>query len=318
MLKTIESKSPSAHDLMSNIEKVVKGKRDSVELSIITLLARGHLLIEDVPGVGKTTLAYSLAKSVHCDFKRIQFTSDLLPSDILGVSIYDTHRQEFHFNKGPIFTNIALADEINRTTPKTQSSLLEVMERGKVSIDSSTYDLPQPFMVIATQNPVDYEGTFPLPRSQMDRFLMRIEMGYPDQSHELDILKYNRRNYSEIPIDPIATPEQIMEMQAKVEEVHISDEIYDYVLKLIHFTRSGEFFEMGVSPRGGLALCHAAQSCAYVSGRDFVTPDDIKRLIKPVFSHRVVLKNRRSSDDPHLRETNELLDRILSSVPPPP
>ncbi len=304
--------------LVENVERVVRGKTQCVELAVICLLSKGHLLIEDVPGVGKTTLAYSLAKSIDCDFKRIQFTSDMLPSDILGVSIYDATNREFRFNEGPIFTNIALADEINRTTPKTQSSLLEVMERGKVSIDGQSLSLPTPFMVIATQNPVDDEGTFPLPRSQMDRFLMRIEMGYPSPQHELEILKHNQRSYEEINIAPVATPGEIIGAQNDVAGVFISDEIHDYILKIVASTRENGHFEIGVSPRGSLALARAAQARAYLFNRDFVTPDDIKILVPPVLTHRVVIPQNSFAADGTSREAARRMIEALQSIPSPP
>ncbi|MDX2227270.1 MAG: MoxR family ATPase [Verrucomicrobiae bacterium] len=303
--------------LVDNIERVVRGKTECVEMAVVCLLARGHLLIEDVPGVGKTTLAYSLAKSVHCDFKRIQFTSDLLPSDILGVSIFDAARHEFQFNKGPIFTNIALADEINRTTPKTQSSLLEAMERSKVSFDGQTFDLPQPFMVIATQNPVDYEGTFPLPRSQMDRFLIRIEMGYPGHDHEMEILKNSGRLYHDLPLKAVATPGEVLAMQQLASEIHVSTEIHDYIIRLAAATRSRELFEIGVSPRGSVALARAAQAYACLKERDFVTPDDVKKLVLPVWAHRVVQSSPPGLADSQIGESMARLRQILQSIPPP-
>ncbi len=304
--------------LVENVENVVRGKTQCVEFAVICLLAKGHLLIEDVPGVGKTTLAYSLAKSIDCDFKRIQFTSDMLPSDILGVSIYDASAMVFRFNPGPIFTNIALADEINRTTPKTQSSLLEVMERGKVSIDGQSMDTPSPFMVIATQNPVDYEGTFPLPRSQMDRFLMRIEMGYPSPQHELEILKHNQRSYQEIDLSPVASPEDILRAQDEVAGVFLSDEIHDYILRIVGQTRVNGQFEIGVSPRGSLALARASQARAYLLNRDFVTPDDIKILVPAVFSHRVVIPQNSLAVGGLGQEAMNRITNTLQSVPSPP
>ena len=304
--------------LVESIEHVVRGKTQCVELAVICLLAKGHLLIEDVPGVGKTTLAYSLAKSVDCDFKRIQFTSDMLPSDILGVSIYEATTGQFRFNPGPVFTNIALADEINRTTPKTQSSLLEVMERGKISVDGQTMDLPEPFMVIATQNPVDYEGTFPLPRSQMDRFLIRIEMGYPSLQHELEILKHNQRSYHEIDLSPVVSPEEIIQAQKEVQEIFVSDEIHDFILKIVHETRSNDRFEVGASPRGSLALLRAAQGRAYLDNRDFVIPDDIKMLAVAVLAHRMVIPSSANTSERPFVEAQRRLVEILQTIPSPP
>lgn len=303
--------------LKENISKVIKGKEDVVDNVIMCFLAGGHLLIEDLPGVGKTTLAYSLAKSLDCEFSRIQFTSDLLPSDVIGVSIYDERSRDFSFKKGPIFSNIVLADEINRTTPKTQSSLLEVMDRGKVSVDGNTHEVGNPFMVIATQNPVDYEGTFPLPDSQMDRFFMRLHMGYPDFESEIEILSAREHSYDNIRLETAMTPEETKACQEKVRDVFVEDTVLHYLVKIIDATRTETEFRHGVSPRGALALKVAAQSRASYFGRDFVIPEDVFSMTIPVLVHRLALK--RSTSDPleERRVVTSLLRSIGDSVPQP-
>lgn len=303
--------------LKENISKVIKGKEDVVENVVLCFLASGHLLIEDLPGVGKTTLAYSLAKSLDCDFSRIQFTSDLLPTDVLGVNIYDERSRQFSFNKGPIFSNIVLADEINRTTPKTQSSLLEVMDRGRVSVDGDTFDVGNPFMVIATQNPVDYEGTFPLPDSQMDRFFMRLHMGYPDFDSEIEILSERENNYDNLALESVISPAEVKGCQELVKDVFVEDTVLHYLVKIVEATRTETEFRHGVSPRGALALKAASQSRALYYGRDFVIPEDVFSMTMPVFVHRLALK--RSSSDPleERRVVTSLLRSICDSVPQP-
>lgn len=303
--------------LKENICKVIKGKEDVVDNVVMCFLADGHLLIEDLPGVGKTTLAYSLAKSLDCNFSRIQFTSDLLPSDVIGVSIYDERSRDFSFKKGPIFSNIVLADEINRTTPKTQSSLLEVMDRGKVSVDGMTYEVGRPFMVIATQNPVDYEGTFPLPDSQMDRFFMRLHMGYPDFDSEIDILSARDHSYDNLVLETALTPEQTKACQETVRDVFIEDTVLHYLVKIVDATRTETEFRHGASPRGALALKMASQARAAYNGRDFVIPEDVFSMTIPVLVHRLALK--RSTSDPleERRVVTSLLRSIVDSVPQP-
>lgn len=304
-------------ELRDNISKVIKGKEDVVENVVICFLASGHLLIEDLPGVGKTTLAYSMAKSLDCEFSRIQFTSDLLPSDVTGISIYDDRTREFVFKKGPIFSNIVLADEINRTTPKTQSSLLEVMDRGKLSADGETYDVGSPFMVIATQNPVDYEGTFPLPDSQMDRFFMRLHMGYPDFESELEILSAKENSYDKLSLQAVLTPEDVIACQGHVKEVFVEDTVLHYLVKIVEATRTETEFRHGISPRGALALKAASQARALYYGRDFVIPEDVFSMVIPVFVHRLALK--RSTSDPleERRVVTSLLRSICDSVAQP-
>ena len=303
--------------LKANMRQTIKGKDDVIEQSLVCLLAGGHLLIEDLPGVGKTTLAYSLARSMDCAFSRIQFTSDLLPTDVTGVSIYDETLKEFVFKSGPVFANVVLADEINRATPKTQSALLEVMDRAKVTVDGEAHAVGAPFMVIATQNPVDYEGTFPLPESQMDRFLMRLQMGYPQPGDEMEILRSPRLGYDAIALNPVVTKSDIHKMQALVGKVFVEDTVLDYILKIITATRTEADFKSGVSVRGGLALRVAAQARALVQGRDFVVPEDVQEAAGPVLAHRLSLA-RQTADALEARRTVlAALRRIINSIPVP-
>ncbi|MGB0416999.1 MAG: AAA family ATPase [Coraliomargarita sp.] len=303
--------------LQHNIEHTIRGKSDAVERVITCLLAGGHILIEDLPGLGKTTLAYSLARSIDCSFSRIQFTSDMLPTDIIGVSIYDEREREFTFKRGPIFANIVLADEINRTTPKTQSSLLEVMGRGKLSVDGQTYTVPPPFMVIATQNPVDYEGTFPLPESQMDRFLMRMEMGYPDFEYEVEILSTGRLHYDHIEADPVVSRSEIVELQGFVRQVYVEDSVVDYIVKIAHASRSSRAFRSGVSPRGTLALKVASQARALAQGRSFVLPEDVQAMVVPVFTHRLAMRSQMSDPIEERRSVEGLLLELVDDIEEP-
>ena len=275
--------------LRDAIAKTIKGKQETIELAIIALLAEGHLLIEDVPGVGKTTLGHALARSLACKFHRIQFTSDLLPSDVLGVSVYSPKLNEFEFKPGPIFANIVLADEINRTTPKTQSSLLEAMNENQVTIENVTYPLPRPFMVLATQNPIEHHGTYPLPESQLDRFLMRIEVGYPDPIAEKEILKRFSNGHHHYAPEKVLDPEEVQLLQEESRKIRIDDSIVDYMIRLVNRTREHPEIELGVSPRGTAALFRATQGLAMVAGRSFVIPDDVKKLAHSVFEHRLVL-----------------------------
>ena len=303
--------------LKANMRLAVKGKDDVIEHALVCFAAGGHLLIEDLPGLGKTTLAYALARSMDCSFSRIQFTSDLLPSDVTGVAIYDEHVKEFVFKPGPIFANIVLADEINRATPKTQSALLEVMDRGKVTIDGEAHAVGAPFMVLATQNPVDYEGTFPLPESQMDRFLMRIRMGYPQTADELEILRAQRMTYDSIQLNPVVMRTYVLKLQQLVTQVFIEESVLDFILKIVAATRTEAEFEAGVSVRGGLSLKLAAQARALLNGRDFVVPEDVLDLVQPVLGHRLSLV-RQTSDA--LEERNAIaavLRKITASIPAP-
>jgi len=306
--------------LQRSIARAIYGKEEAIQLSLITLLARGHLLIEDVPGVGKTTLAQALAKSFHCTFQRIQFTSDLLPSDVLGVSVYNPESREFEFRSGPIFANVVLADEINRTTPRTQSALLEAMNEAQVSIDGKTMALPQPFLVIATQNPVEHHGTYPLPESQLDRFLMRIKMGYPSPETEREILRKRVGVRGENPLDalePVADVSEVLAMQHEVAHIKVDSSLHDYALEIVNRTRSSDLLALGVSPRGTLMLQRAAQARAFLDGRDYCLPDDFKKLAVPVFSHRVVASSRHASLQKKSETTESVLRDIVESVPVP-
>jgi MoxR-like ATPase len=273
--------------LEENVGRALVGKPEVVRLAVIGLVARGHLLIEDVPGVGKTTLAAGLARSIGASFQRIQFTSDLLPSDVLGVSVWEPKRGEFVFKPGPLFTNIVLADEINRTTPKTQSALLEAMNEAQVSLDHSTYPLPRPFMVLATQNPREYEGTFPLPESQLDRFLLRIRIGYPGAADEKAVL---RGDAVPTHLAPVVEADEVLALQETAERVRAEESVLDYLVALVTATRRSPLLALGVSPRGSLALLRAARARALADGRDYLLPDDIKELALPALAHRVIVK----------------------------
>ena len=303
--------------LQESLRTIIRGKDDVIELALVALLARGHLLIEDVPGVGKTTLGHALARLLNCTFHRIQFTSDLLPSDVLGISVYDQNRQQFEFRPGPVFTNILLADEINRTTPKTQSALLEAMNEGQVTMDSVTKPLPQPFMVIATQNPVEHHGTYPLPDSQLDRFLMRIRIGYPAEESEREIVRYHSGGNKLNSVEPVLDAAQVLALQQEVKSVSVDEDLVRYTVALAGRTRESEYLSLGVSPRGSMALYQAAQALAYLRGRRFTTPDDFKRLAIPVFAHRVVLNSRYTSTLKKSDQAAEALREIVDSVPVP-
>jgi MoxR-like ATPase len=303
--------------LRTNIERVIKGKPSAVELVVVALLARGHLLIEDVPGVGKTTLAHSLARSLGCSFRRIQFTSDLLPSDILGVSVFHQQKQAFEFKPGPIFAHIVLADEINRTTPKTQSSLLEAMNDAQVSVDSHTYPLPRPFMVIATQNPWEYHGTFPLPESQLDRFLMRISIGYPDPADEKKVLDRPHLLHPADELDPVLTAQEILDLQDGVEKIRLDDSLMEYLLAIVSATRRSDLLALGVSTRGAMALHKAAKGLALVRNRDYCLPDDIKELAPMVLAHRVALQGGQGSRGHRVEYAERVIQEIVEAVPVP-
>jgi len=303
--------------LRASMQASIKGKNDVIDQVIICLVAGGHLLIEDLPGVGKTTLAYALARSMDCTFSRVQFTSDLLPGDVTGVAIYDETAKEFVFKPGPIFASVVLADEINRATPKTQSALLEVMDRARVTVDGVSHPVGSPFMVFATQNPVDYEGTFPLPESQMDRFLMRLQMGYPQPADELEILRIARTSYDAIKLNAVITRADVLRLQELVSQVFVEDSVLDYILRIVTATRSEAEFRTGVSVRGGLALRTAAQSRALVHGRDFVLPDDVMELVTPILAHRLALARQTSDALEERRAAVTVLRRIVASLPLP-
>ncbi len=303
--------------LCDNIARVIVGKDDVIRLVVVGLLAKGHILVEDIPGIGKTTLANALAKSLDCSFQRVQFTSDLLPSDILGISIYNPKENTFEFQKGPIFANVVLADEINRTTPKTQSSLLECMNDRQVSIDSATYPLPQPFIVIATQNPVEHYGTFPLPDSQLDRFMLRITIGYPRPEEEEKLLQSRKGQDPLESIEPVLTVHDVLELQGAVDDVRMDSSLTAYIMDIVTATRKSSLIEVGVSPRGSLHMYKLAQAHALAHGRDYCVPDDIKNMAVPAFAHRVVLSSDYGPRAPHATSADHVIENIVESVPVP-
>ena len=303
--------------LENALRKVIRGKDDILRLAVVSLIARGHLLIEGVPGVGKTTLGQALARALDCTFQRVQFTSDMLPSDVLGISIYSAVEQQFEFKRGPVFTNVLLADEINRTTPKTQSALLEAMNESQVTVDAHSYPLPQPFMVIATQNPVEHHGTYPLPESQLDRFLMRVRMGYPDSGAEREILRSEAGVTQLEVMKPVLTGADVLEMQQAVTQVRVDESLVSYALSIVKKTRESEQFSLGVSPRGSQMLYRAAQAMAFLDGRTFCTPEDIKPLVVPVFAHRVVVNGLYSSTLKKSEQAEQIVREIVDGTPVP-
>ncbi|MCL2002472.1 MAG: MoxR family ATPase [Oscillospiraceae bacterium] len=298
--------------IADNIERVIVGKRGAVELSLFALLCGGHILVEDVPGVGKTSLASALSRSVSCSFRRVQFTPDIMPSDITGFSLYNQKTGDFEYRQGLIFSSLILADEINRASPKTQASLLEAMEENQVTVDGVTYPMASPFMVMATQNPADFVGTYPLPEAQMDRFLMRISIGYPRPEDERSILR--RFKETEPEVKPVAKAEEIIALQKAVRKIHVDDSLYDYFVQIANATRSHPDVALGVSPRGTMALFHTAQARALYHGRGYVTPDDVKPLAEPVLAHRMVVK-----PESKLRRVTAawVLEDLLRRVPVP-
>ncbi|MFC2171054.1 AAA family ATPase [Acidobacteriota bacterium] len=310
----LSSISDTLRRLQDNVRKVIRGKDEIIELAIVGLCARGHILIEDIPGVGKTTLARALARSINCTFKRIQFTSDLLPSDVVGVSIYQNSSEDFQFKAGPIFANIVLADEINRATPKTQSALLEAMNERQVTYDNHTYKLPSPFLVMATQNPFDHHGTFPLPESQMDRFFMRIEMGYPPEGAEKSIMRYQDSFDMVDELEPVLDKEEILEIQEEVFRVRVDESLVDYMMRIITASRDSQRTRLGASPRAAQVLYRASQAYALVSGRDHCLPDDIKRIAIEVLAHRVMPAGSSSPHGLGREESKELISGLLDTV----
>ena len=302
--------------LQQNVERVIRGKSEVVQLCIAALLAKGHILLEDVPGVGKTTLAHALARSLSLSFQRIQFTSDLLPADIVGVTIYKQDQQEFEFVSGPIFTSVLLADEINRATPKTQSALLEAMSEGMITIEKNRLPLPDPFLVIATQNPVEHVGTYPLPESQLDRFLMKLTIGYPNTTDEKKLLRAGGAQDALEHLEPVLDATEVRELQEQVAAIHMNESLVDYLMSIVHTTRTHDEVALGVSTRGALTYFKACQALAMVNGRDFVIPDDVKRLAAPVLSHRILMKERRSMRGDSSPEAR-FIERVVNEVPVP-
>jgi len=311
-MQSIQDLATAVQRVVANVERVIVGKAEPVAFSLIAVICHGHVLIEDVPGVGKTVLTKAIARSIGCTFKRIQFTHDLLPSDVTGVSIYNQKTSNFEFRPGPIMAQIVLADEINRATPKTQSALLEAMEEAQLTVDGTTYRLPVPFMVMATQNPIEYEGTFPLPEAQLDRFMMNISLGYPKASDEINILDTHQHHHPLDDLAQIMTSEELLLIQEQVRSVHVEPSIREYIVAIANATRSHPNIYLGVSPRGSLALFRAAQAFAAMRGRGYVIPDDIKFLAKPTLAHRIIVT---PSARVRAITSTAILEEILQTVP---
>jgi MoxR-like ATPase len=303
-----------AERILDNVEQIIVGKREVIELAVIGLISKGHLLIEDAPGVGKTMIARSLAKSTGCTFKRIQFTPDMLPGDITGVSVYNQKTADFEFRPGPIMAQVVLADEINRATPKVQSALLECMEEGQITVDGVTYEMPSPFHVLATQNPIEYEGTFPLPETQLDRFVLRLGVGYPSIPDEIAIMEKQQYEHPIAQLNPVADSSDILTIQTAVKQVYVDDLVKQYIASLVEATRYHPSIYLGASPRGSLALFRTAQARALLQGREFVLPDDIKALAEPVLAHRVIVDSTSGSQD---RSGKSSITQLLETIPVP-
>ncbi len=300
--------------LCANVEKVIVGKHDAVQKTMLALLVQGHVLIEDVPGVGKTILARTFARSIGCNFKRIQFTPDMLPSDVTGVSVFNQKEREFEFREGPLFAQIVLADEINRATPKTQSALLEAMEERQVTVDGTTYKMPNPFLVMATQNPIEYEGTFPLPEAQLDRFVLRVRLGYVAPMQEVEILNAQQHHHPLDDLQQIITQTELVQLQEAVKSVYVDDSIKEYIVAIVGATRDHPNVYLGASPRGSLAIFKTAQARAAMDGRDFVIPDDVKALAEPALAHRLII-----SPAARMKNVNaeDVIEEILHAIPVP-
>jgi MoxR-like ATPase len=303
--------------LEASLRTIIRGNDEVIRLALVAVIARGHLLIEGVPGVGKTTLAHALARALDCSFHRIQFTSDMLPTDVLGITVYSAVDQQFEFKPGPVFTNVLLADEINRTTPKTQSALLEAMNEGQVTVDGHSHQLPDPFLVVATQNPIEHYGTYPLPESQLDRFLLRIQMGYPQIADERQILRSEAGAARLEEVEAVASGADVLAMQEEATRVKVDDSLVDYALEIVRKTRESSALSLGVSPRGSLMLYRAAQARAYLEGRTFATPEDFKSLAVAVFSHRIVVNGRYSSTMKKAEQAETVVRDILKTIPVP-
>ena len=310
----MDSSRQVAEGILSNMEKVIVGKRQEMELALMSLLCQGHVLIEDIPGVGKTMLAKSLARSVGCTFKRIQFTPDILPSDVTGVSIYNQKSGDFEFRSGPIMAQVVLADEINRATPKTQSALLECMEERQVTVDGSTYPMPRPFIVLATQNPIEYEGTFPLPEAQLDRFLVRISLGYPSKGDEITIIDRQQQSHPVDNLGQVATVDDVLRLQETVKSVYVDPMMKEYIVSIVDATRKHPQVYLGASPRGSLALYHASQALAFLRSRDYVIPDDVKALADATLAHRIILSPAASVKDVSGRT---VVAEVMDAIPVP-
>ncbi|HLI91293.1 MAG TPA: MoxR family ATPase [Ktedonobacteraceae bacterium] len=313
-MQSVQDLASAVQRVVANVERVIVGKAEPVAFSLIAVICRGHVLIEDVPGVGKTVLTKAIARSIGCTFKRIQFTPDLLPSDVTGVSVYNQKTANFEFRPGPIMSQIVLADEVNRATPKTQSALLEAMEESQITVDGVTYRLPEPFMVMATQNPIEYEGTFPLPEAQLDRFMMNIKLGYPRAQDEMNILDSHQHHHPLDDLAQIMTAEELVVIQQRVRTIHVDPSIREYIVAIANATRNHQNIYLGASPRGSLALFRAVQALAAMQGRGYVIPDDVKLLVKPTLAHRIIVT-------PAARvraiTPTAILDEILQTVPVP-
>ncbi|GGA49234.1 hypothetical protein GCM10007416_22970 [Kroppenstedtia guangzhouensis] len=310
----LEQEHPAIAKVIANVERVMIGKREPIQMCLVALLCGGHVLLEDVPGVGKTMMVRALARSVGCRFRRIQFTPDLLPSDVTGVSVFNQQTSQFEFRPGPVMSQVVLADEINRTSPKTQAALLEALEEGSVTVDGDTYELEKPFFVMATQNPIEYEGTFPLPEAQLDRFLLKLKLGYPDHQEEMEMLDRIREFHPIDHLGEVLSSEELLKLQREVRRVRVDSSITDYIVRIVRATRTPQEVYLGASPRGSIALYHTAQALALIRGRPYVIPDDVKELVPLTLSHRIILKSEARLSG---RSVEQLLQELLRRIPVP-